>query len=161
MPPSPSEKHPPAQPTSHPGSKTIQQIVDELGRYPLEAFGFVQEGLSFTVDQQFRGGQFKNDDPHAPHHITGQQLCEGLRELALVRWGLMARAVLRRWGITSTVDFGRIVFAMVDNGLMSKTEQDSVEDFRDVYDFAGAFDAGRYRIPPEPAATGKADKGRV
>src|SRR5262245_6150849 len=161
MPPSPSEKQPTAQSTSQPGCKTIQQIVEEVDCYPIEGFAFVQEGLSFTVDQQFRGGQFKDVDPQAPHHISGQQLCEGLRDFALLRWGLMARTVLRRWGITSTMDFGRIVFAMVDNGLMSKTEQDSIEDFRDVYDFAAAFDTARYRIPPEPAAAGKAGKGRV
>jgi uncharacterized repeat protein (TIGR04138 family) len=39
---------------------------------------------------------------------------------------------------------------MVDNGLMQKTEQDTIEDFRDVYDFRTAFESG-YRIPPQPA----------
>ena len=65
----------------------------------------------------------------------------GLREFALQRWGLMARTVLQRWNITSTFDFGRIVFAMVENDLMQKTDEDSIEDFRNVYDFKTAFEA--------------------
>jgi uncharacterized repeat protein (TIGR04138 family) len=57
----------------------------------------------------------------------------------------LARTVLVRWNVTSTYDFGRIVFAMVDSGLMQKTDDDSIEDFRNVYDFKTAFDAA-YRI---------------
>ena len=59
---------------------------------------------------------------------------------------MLARTVLRRWNITSTLDFGRMVFAMVDGGLMQKTEEDSVEDFRNVYDFRNAFESD-YHIP--------------
>jgi uncharacterized repeat protein (TIGR04138 family) len=76
--------------------------------------------------------------------VTGQQLCHALRDYALTRWGMMARAVLRRWGINQTLDFGRIVFTMVKAGLLRTTEGDTLEDFRDVFDFA-TFDAG-YRI---------------
>ena len=65
---------------------------------------------------------------------------------ALARWGLMAGAVLRRWGITSTMDFGRIVFVMIENGMLQKTDDDTIEDFRNVYDFRTAFEA-KYRIP--------------
>ena len=38
---------------------------------------------------------------------------------------------------------------MVDAGLMQKTDDDSLEDFRNVYDFKAAFET-EYRIP-EPA----------
>ena len=58
----------------------------------------------------------------------------------------LARTVLARWNIRRTYDFGRIVFAMVDNGLMQKTEEDSIEDFRDVFDFKHAFGEHAYRI---------------
>ena len=34
---------------------------------------------------------------------------------------------------------GEIVFNMVDNGLLGKTEEDSKEDFLNVYDFDKAF----------------------
>jgi uncharacterized repeat protein (TIGR04138 family) len=93
-------------------------------------------------------------DPNARRHISGQQLCEGLREYALMKWGLLARTVLRRWEITTTLDFGRIVFAMVDSGLMQKTDDDTIDDFRDVFEFKSSFESA-YRIPAEPAAVGK------
>jgi uncharacterized repeat protein (TIGR04138 family) len=31
---------------------------------------------------------------------------------------------------------------MVESGWMSKTDDDTIEDFRDVYDFKSAFEAG-------------------
>jgi uncharacterized repeat protein (TIGR04138 family) len=86
----------------------------------------------------------------SPRHISGQQLCEGLRMYAIEQWGMMAGTVLRRWNLRATIDFGRIVFALVDGGLMHKTERDKLEDFRDVYDFDRAFDGGGYNIGTRP-----------
>jgi uncharacterized repeat protein (TIGR04138 family) len=83
-------------------------------------------------------------------HISGQQLCEGLRMYAIENWGMMAGVVLRRWNLRATIDFGRIVFALVDGGLMHKTERDKLDDFRDVYDFDRAFDGGAYNIGSRP-----------
>ncbi|MCC6422523.1 MAG: hypothetical protein IT447_03525 [Phycisphaerales bacterium] len=122
-------------------SKTLQQIVEETGVYPVEAFVFVQQGLGFTV-KKLHGD---NPDPELNRHVSGTQLCEGLRDLALSQWGLLARTVLKRWNITCTMDFGRIVFALVDNGVLRKTDEDTVEDFRNVYDFGAVFEAD-YRI---------------
>jgi len=67
-------------------------------------------------------------------HVTGADLCRTLRRLASDRWGLLARTVLASWNITRTLDFGRIVFEMVDKGRLSKKPEDSLEDFDDVYD---------------------------
>ena len=121
--------------------KTLQEIVDEVNLYPIEAFLFLQEGLGYSVTL-VHGEMI---DPNVSRHITGPQLCEGLRSYALVQWGMLARVVLARWSITSTFDFGRIVFALVDAGHMQKTEADTIEDFRNVYDFKTAFD-GSYKI---------------
>ena len=49
------------------------------------------------------------------------------------------REVLGHWGITRTEDFGRIVFTLVDIGLLVTQPGDQVEDFEGVYDFAEAF----------------------
>jgi len=130
-------------PTHEPGPlKSLDEIVEDLGLYPREAFKFVQAGLSHTVEKIHAD---LADDPDASRHVTGQQLCEGLRDYALKEWGLLAGTVLRRWGIKSTYDFGRIVFALVDNKHMAKTDDDTIEDFRNVYDFKTAFD-GAYKI---------------
>lgn len=73
-------------------------------------------------------------------HVGGQDLCRGLRDLALERWGLMAPAVLNGWGIRSTSDFGQMVFALVDSGMLHVQPDDQLSDFDDVFDFAHAFD---------------------
>ena len=120
--------------------KTLQEVVDEVGLYPAEAFLFLQQGLGYSVN--LIHGEIAGETPDSPvsRHITGAQLCEGLRAYALSQWGMLARVVLARWGINSTYDFGRIVFALVDAGHMQKTENDTIEDFRNVYDFKTAFE---------------------
>ncbi len=117
-------------------AKALAQVVEEVGDYPREAFEFVLRGLNYTVSKLH--GQVT--DPQASRHVSGRQLCEGLREFALMQWGFMARTVLNRWNILGTNDFGRIVFASVDNGLLSKTEDDTPEDFKNVYDFRKVFE---------------------
>jgi uncharacterized repeat protein (TIGR04138 family) len=72
-------------------------------------------------------------------HVSGQQLCEGLKDFAIRQYGLLAGPVLRSWGMTQTSDFGNIVFAMIAVGLFRKTEEDSKEDFESVYQFDDAF----------------------
>lgn len=139
--------------------KTLRQVADDGGLYPVEAFEFVQLGLSFTVNRihgkdasTSQGGSpsqgaspSQGGSPSQSRHVTGQQLCEGLRDYALQQWGLLAKTVLGRWNVTSTLDFGRIVFSLVAGGLLKTTEGDTLEDFRNVYDFKTAFEAG-YRI---------------
>ena len=121
--------------------KTIEQVIDEQGLYPREAFDFVRRGLSYTVERVHAA----LTDPDASRHVSGRQLCEGLREYALAQWGRLARTVLRRWNINRTEDFGQIVFTLVESGEMSSTDEDHVEDFNHVYEFVKAFEQG-YRI---------------
>jgi uncharacterized repeat protein (TIGR04138 family) len=106
-------------------------------RYPVEAFVFVQKGLDYTV-KQLHGEPRPGDDP-AGRHVPGRQLCLGLRDFALLQYGSLARTVLNHWQVRTSEDFGRIVYAMIDAGLMSKTDSDSLEDFVGVYDFSQAF----------------------
>jgi uncharacterized repeat protein (TIGR04138 family) len=122
--------------------KTIEQLVDEVGLYPLEAYEFVQRGLQYTI-QQIHGPD-KSKDHSANRHVCGRELSEGLREFALSQWGMLARSVLGRWNITRTEDFGRIVFALVDSGYMTTTEEDTIEDFKNVFDLRTLEDG--YRI---------------
>jgi len=73
-------------------------------------------------------------------HVSGRQLCWGLRDYALRRWGLLARTVLESWNVRVTKDFGRIVFGFIDFNLMQKKPNDRLEDFEEVYSFVEAFD---------------------
>ena len=76
-----------------------------------------------------------------PRHISGQELANGVRRLALEHYGPMARTVLQHWGIHATEDLGDIVFALVECGVLVRQEGDSREDFRDVFDFEEAFES--------------------
>jgi uncharacterized repeat protein (TIGR04138 family) len=129
----PSQKQTPSQ--------SLQELASESGQYSPEAYEFIQRGLSYTVDK-LHGSEA---DPDANRHVSGRQLCQGLREMALTQWGMLARTVLREWGIHSTLDFGRIVFSLIHAGQMQKTDEDTIEDFRNVFDFKHAFEAG-YQI---------------
>ena len=73
-------------------------------------------------------------------HVSGQQLCLGLRDFAIERYGLLARRVLEHWNIRRTDDFGRIVYHMIEAGLMTRQDDDQIEDFFGVYDFNVVFD---------------------
>ncbi len=117
-------------------TKDLLEAV-KSSKYCLDAFLFVQRGLDFTVRRIH--GEHKGDEESANRHITGRQLCFGLRDYANKQYGLLARPVLRRWRIHSCEDFGHIVFALVQAGLMHKTDEDSIEDFVGVFDFDDAF----------------------
>jgi len=116
-----------------------RRLAAGTGLYPPEAFHFVREGLTRTMDLVHGSGGGDQD-----RHVSGQQLCVGLRDFAIERYGMLAPSVLRAWNVNRTDDFGRIVFAMIDAGLLSKSSRDRAEDFRGVFDFQEAF--GRDRL---------------
>jgi uncharacterized repeat protein (TIGR04138 family) len=106
-----------------------EQIAREDGRYSPQAVKFVYEGLSYSGKKVVpkRG------------HVTGQALCEGLRRLAIEKWGRLAMLVLNTWGVKTTRDFGEIVWLLIQHKLMSAQPTDSIDDFNDVYDFKTVF----------------------
>lgn len=73
-------------------------------------------------------------------HITGRELAFACRDLAIERFGVMARPVLEHWGITCSADLGDVVFALVESDLLLSQPGDRREDFLDVFDFAEAFE---------------------
>lgn len=113
-----------------------KRLRESAGSYSMEAFAFVQEGLRYTVDKITEGDDYC---PPEGRHVSGRELCMGLREFAIEQYGLMARTVLNSWNIRRTEDFGRIVFALVEAGILRKSDDDSLEDFTDVFDFNEAF----------------------
>lgn len=123
---------------------TVAEALDKIrgrnGRYDERAYLFVLAALEY----------FQTKLPER-RHIRGQELALACRDLALQQYGLMARTVLEHWGVRATADFGRMVFTLIEVGLLAKQPSDRIEDFDRVYDFAEAFDAG-YRWPGEPPA---------
>ena len=106
----------------------LSPILEKDDRYTAGAYVFVREGLDHTVKKMKK-----------PRHVSGGELLDGMREYALEQYGPVAKRVLSEWGIKECVDFGNIVFNLVDAGLLGKTEEDSIEDFMGGYDFHEAF----------------------
>ena len=108
---------------------TLMKLINRDKRYDPESYSFVMSALDFTRKTLKRKG-----------HVTGQELLEGIRGYALEEFGPMVRTVLKHWGITTTNDFGEIVFNMLDTGLLGKSDHDSKDDFNNRFDFKSAFD---------------------
>jgi uncharacterized repeat protein (TIGR04138 family) len=107
---------------------SVEEIVLADSRYKADAYEFVMQALHFTQNKLKR-----------ETHVTGKELAEGIRDYAIEQYGPMAKTVLAHWGIHKTQDFGFIVFNMIEKQMLSKTDSDSLEDFKDVYDFEAAF----------------------
>lgn len=124
----------------------FRQIGQAAGQFPPEAVHFVFEGLQHTVrmihGEAVASASVGVPDEHS-RHVTGQQLCLGLRDFAIRRYGMLARTVLSRWNVRRTEDFGRIVFALVEGQAMRKNDGDTFSDFENVFDFDEAFDVIR------------------
>lgn len=144
---------------------SVRAICSKDPRFRAEAYHFLLEALDATLAR--RGGAASAEgatatataDPPAPPtagirltpeargggttppwNVTGRDLLEGFRDLALDRYGALAREVLRTWGVTRTDDVGAVVFNMVEGGLLQRTSTDSPADYHDVFDFETAFD---------------------
>src|SRR5262245_42744872 len=125
---------------SHP----IAKLLKEDPRYKIDAYAFVFEALNYAHASLGMGTERpaeaeeaaeEGTPREAERHLTGQQLCEAIRQYALEQYGYMAKCVLNSWGVTSTSDFGEIVFNLIGIGQMRKTSEDQREDFDNVYDF--------------------------
>jgi uncharacterized repeat protein (TIGR04138 family) len=124
----------------------IAKLLKEDRRYKIDAYAFVFEALNFAHNQLNMGAERppeaeaedpeEEEGPKEPErHLTGQQLCEAIRQYALEQYGYMAQCVLNSWGVTKTGDFGEIVFNLIGIGQMRKTTEDQREDFDNVFDF--------------------------
>lgn len=131
-------------------SEKFSDLLDEIhardARYEKPAYVFVRGALDYTLQKMKERGELKE-----VRHISGQQLLGGIREFALEQFGPMAYTVLESWGIRETIDFGRIVFILIEHGVLGKRDEDRVEDFEDGFDFEKAF-LEPYRPKQVPAS---------
>lgn len=111
----------------------IDTLIKRDPRYHRDAYDFVREALDHTQRK------VSKDIKKSVRHISGQELLDGIREYALSQFGPMTITVFDAWGVHVCEDFGEIVFNMVDNGILSKTQNDSRADFKGGYDFQKAF----------------------
>ena len=132
--------------------RALIELLREDSRYTFDAYLFVRDGLSYAQEVLQLGSEQLSDpaaesglsssereSSQVERHLTGQQLCQAIRQYAVEQYGYMAKVVLNSWGVCSTSDFGEIVYSMIRIGLMKKSETDRREDFDNVYDFDESF----------------------
>jgi uncharacterized repeat protein (TIGR04138 family) len=128
----------------------VRDLALRDGRYSPEAFRFLFESLQVAVKIAGR-----EEAKGTERHVTGQEVLAGMREHAGTLFGPLAAQVWRSWGVHDTLDWGRIVFLLVEAGLLNRQETDTIEDFRSGFDFEEAFVRGyRPRLPEDPLAQG-------
>lgn len=114
--------------------EVVDQIRKEDPRFEKGAYFFVRHALDHTLRS------VKGEKKARPqHHVSGQELLDGIRDFALDQYGPMAKTLLDNWNIRQCSDFGDIVFNLVEWGVLGKTESDKPEDFATGYDFEEAF----------------------
>jgi uncharacterized repeat protein (TIGR04138 family) len=114
-------------------AEALDSIVASDPRYQREAYVFLRDSLDFTTKQQ------KKAKGTTVRHVSGPELLEGVRQYALKEFGPLVVTVFDNWGIRSCEDIGHMVFNLISAGIFGKTDQDSIEDFKAVYDFQDAF----------------------
>ena len=115
-------------------AEKFRKLLTADDRYHAEAYNFIYEALDWTLKHVVKSAGRENQ------HVSGPELLEGIRQHSIEEFGCLTMTVFGRWGITTTADFGEIVFNLVDHGLMGKQESDNREDFRDVYEFSEVFE---------------------
>lgn len=114
-------------------NSALDPVLAQDPRFPREAYLFVREALDHTQELLVKqGGKL-------PRHVSGMELLDGIRDLAIKQFGPMAITVFDEWRICRCEDFGEIVFNLVENKILSKTDEDSREDFKRGYDFTETF----------------------
>src|SRR5213596_1064016 len=114
-------------------AEALDSIVASDPRYQRDAYVFLRDALDFTTKQQ------KKVKGATVRHVTGPELLGGVRQYALKEFGPLVMTVFDNWGIHSCEDVGNMVFNLIGAGIFGKTEEDSIEDFKNVFDFEEAF----------------------
>jgi len=122
--------------------QAIAKLREQDSRFAPAAYHFIRRALDHSLRK------LKREDADRPAHVTGKELLEGFRDLALAEFGPLAKTVLEDWGITKCAEVGEIVFQLVTLGVLGKNENDKIDDFEELWSFAEAFD-----IPFQPQAT--------
>ena len=114
-------------------AEAVDRILREDPRFHRDVYSFVRDALDFTVKQQ------KKNKEGASRHVTPGQLLDGIRVYALKEFGPMVPTVFGYWNVHSCEHLGQIVFNMIRKEILGKNETDTLEQFRNGYDFEEVF----------------------
>ena len=114
-------------------SEALDSIIASDSRYARDAYVFLRDALDYTTKQQ------KKIKGTSVRHVSGPELLEGVRQYALKEFGPMVMTVFGYWGLHACEDIGHMVFNLIGAGIFGKTDEDSIEDFKNVYQFEDVF----------------------
>lgn len=108
--------------------QSVFSILKRDKRFDAQAYVFLKEALDFTLKRvaDANGGRVR--------HVSGPELLDGFRDLALEQFGPMASTLMTEWGVRKCQDVGDMVFLLIEEQVFGKQESDSREDF------SGSFD---------------------
>lgn len=113
--------------------EAVEKICREDKRYQAEAYAFLRDSLEATMKRR------KKNRKESGAHVGAEELLEGFRLHALDEFGPMSLMVLNYWGLRTSEDIGNMVFNLVNAGVFGKTDEDTIESFREVFDFEEVF----------------------
>lgn len=129
-------------------TEALDTVLNRDPRYAREAYTFLRDALDFTLKKR------RKHRKEEPSDVPAAELLDGFRLYALKECGPMASLVLESWGVHHCEDIGHLVFNLVEAGVFSKTDRDTLDEFRGGYDFDEAFQAPfrplRKRLSAEP-----------
>ncbi|MGC4016582.1 MAG: hypothetical protein QM755_18985 [Luteolibacter sp.] len=103
--------------------QAILTVVGRDKRYEPHGFFFLKDALDFTLKRVADGNS------GSARHVSGQELLEGFRDLALEQFGPMGSTLMAEWGVNECSDVGEMVFLLIEEGMFGKQESDTKEDF--------------------------------
>lgn len=116
--------------------ETVKRIMYKDRRYHFDSYAFVNDAVIYTVkkfESQRSTGESK--------HVSGEELIVGVLEYATKMFGPLAYEVFCEWNIKDGISIGNVVFNMLEFGLLSKTEEDSIDDFNITTNFEKSLSA--------------------
>ena len=113
-------------PEIHYETQDFSEILRKDNRFDPRAYDFVLQVIGEASES-------------AKGHVTGHELLDWFRDLALDAYGPLAYTVLTDWGVKSCEDVGDIVFNLYDAKRIGKTDSDSRSDFIGGYSFREEF----------------------
>ena len=99
--------------------RKVAMLLMQDPRYSEEAYEFISSAVTYTVSKC---------EKH--RHVSGAELLDGIRELAVGQFGVLAKNVLAKWGLIMEEDAGNIVYLLIGAGLLGESEEDSPDDFK-------------------------------
>ena len=108
----------------------VNKITQQDSRYSSDAYEFINDAVVYTVKKHE-----ENKNENESSHVSGTELLDGVREYALKQFGPMAYSVFCEWGIFDGMAVGNIVFNMIEHKILSRSENDSIKDFENAFDF--------------------------